>query len=109
MLGIRQRVGDKPRDGGQRRQIPGGRVVPDRKERLDIGGHCCGGGVNHAITAQTPLELVVEPQVLAANLHVVTPAPLVRGSEVVAKRLCVLKDVLIIGADGVAAQTDHHR
>ena len=109
VLRVRQGVIDPPRDGGQRRQIPRRGVVPDRKERLEIGRRRPAPRVNLAHAPQAPPKLVMEPHVIAAHFHVVTSTPFVRRGEVIANRLGVLQDVERAGANGVAAQQDDHR
>src|ERR1041385_15994 len=105
VLGIRQAVVDPSGSGGQRRQIPRGCVVPNWKERLQIGRGRNVVGLYHAITTQTPSKFVVESQVFTAYFQVV---PSERSRHVISNRLSVLKDVQRAGADRVATQNDDH-
>src|SRR5262245_8325226 len=100
VLGVGQRMEHPSRDGRQRRDIPRRRVVPYREHLLELsgGGRRRGGRVNHTVAAETPDEPVVEPQILATDLHVVTATPVVRGTKVVANGLRVLKNVLVVRA-----------
>src|SRR3989442_7062545 len=97
---------NKTGDGGERRQIPGGSVVPCRKERLQIGWRGSGIGIDLTVTRQAPAKFVVVAHVLAAQFQVVPPE---RDGEVVADGLGVLQDVDWASADGIAAQLDLHR
>src|SRR5262245_20692339 len=96
---------DPPRNGGERRQIPRGCVVPDREERLEIRRRSCRIGLYYAITSQAPSELIVESQILTAQFQVV---PAERGRKVVPNRLGVLKNIQRARPDRIAAQHDNH-
>src|SRR5262249_43805842 len=99
------RMENKTGDGGERRQIPGGGVVPNREERLQIRRRSCSIGPDLAVTSQTPAKLVVVSHVLAAQFQVMLPK---RGGEVIANRPRVLQNVYWAGADGIAAQYHDH-
>src|SRR5438105_2746102 len=106
MLGIGQAVVDPPGNGGQRRQIPCGGVVPNREKGLEIGGWRSRIRLYDAITSQTPAKLIVESHVLAAHFQVVPPQ---RSAEVISNGLCVLKNIQWAGADRIATQHDDYR
>src|SRR5437762_8845408 len=106
MLGIRQAVVDPAGNGGQRRQIPCGCVVPNREERLEIRGRSCRIGLYYAITSPTPPKIVVESHVLAAHFEVVPPQ---RSGEVISNGLGVLKNIQWAGANRVPTQHDDYR
>src|SRR6058998_970743 len=106
VLRIGGRMENKTGDGGERREIPGGRVVPNWKKRLESRRRSCSSGPDLAVTAQTPAKLVVVPHVLAAQFQVM---PAERRGEVVADGLGVLQDVDWAGADRIAAQYYDHR
>src|SRR5437867_2893653 len=97
---------NKTGDRGERRQIPGGGVVPDREERLQIRRWSCTIGPDLAVTSQTPAKLVVVSHVLAAQFQVMLPK---RGGEVIANRPRVLQDVDWASTDGIATQYHDHR
>src|SRR5438093_6188596 len=59
VLRIGGRMENKTGDGGERPEIPGGGVVPDREERFQIRRRSCSIGPDLAVTAQTPAKLVV--------------------------------------------------
>src|SRR5262245_21374988 len=71
VLGIGQAMVDPPGNRSQWRPIPGGRVVPDREERLEIGRRRRGVGHDHTITPQAPPVVVVKSLVLATDFQVV--------------------------------------
>src|SRR5437870_583238 len=73
VLRIGGRIENKTGDGGERRQIPGGGVVPDRKERLEIRRRSGSIGPDLAVTSQTPTKLVVVSHVLPAQFQVMLP------------------------------------
>jgi hypothetical protein len=100
---------NETRDRQQRLQVPRRGIVPHREERLEVGRRVPAGGVDRARAAQAPPEVVQEPHVLAAQLQVMSPAPLARRGEVVANVGGVLDDVQWVGADSEPAQRDDHR
>ena len=84
VLRVRERVLDEPRDRQQRLQVPGRRVVPNREEGREVGRRRTAQRVDRASAPQAPAEVVQEPHVLAAHLHIVPASPFVRRGEVVA-------------------------
>src|SRR5437867_4914974 len=106
VLRIGGRMENKTGDGGERRQIPGGRVVPNWKKRLEIRRRSCSIGPDLAVTAQTPAKLVVVSHVFATQFQVMLPK---RGGEVITNRPRVLQNVDWAGADGISAQYHDHR
>src|SRR2546426_11490546 len=59
VLRIGGRMENKTGDGGERSQIPGGSVVPYRKERLQIGWRGSSIGIDLTVTPQAPAKFVV--------------------------------------------------
>src|SRR5437667_800499 len=106
VLRIGGRMENKTGDGGERRQIPGGRVVPNWKKRLEIRRRSCSIGPDLAVTAQTPAKLVVVSHVFATQFQVMLPK---RGGEVITNRPRVLQNVDWARADSIAAQYHDHR
>src|SRR5437762_11666769 len=83
MFRIGGRMENKTSDGGERRQVPGGGVVPNRKERLQIRRRSCSIGPDLAVTSQTPAKLVAVSHVFATQFQVMLPK---RRAEVIANR-----------------------
>src|SRR5881296_3139974 len=71
---------DPPGNGGQRRQVPCGCVVPNREQRLQIGRGRNVIGLYHAITPQTPSKLVVVCKYSPPIFRSCRPSEVVRSS-----------------------------
>ena len=81
-------------DGRERRQIPGGHVVPHGKQGFDVGGNGSSLRIDGAHAVETAERGVDRIQVFPAELHVVPPAAVERQRHVVAKLIDVRAAVL---------------
>ena len=109
-LRFRHRLTDLCDDRRQRREVPGGQVVPHRNERLDVGGRSAVPGEKLRETVVAPLTAVLVADVLAAQLHDVPATSVVAAGEVIANRVEVLPVVAVPGTpERIAAERDPRR
>lgn len=84
--GSRNGLADLRDQGRERRQVPSGRIVPHREERLDVGRRAGIPGLERRITPRAPMTGAGVIDIVGTQFRDVPPARGIREGQVIANR-----------------------